>query len=125
MKKKPLAHGRELKICYLEQSVRYPELIQFMDELEKKHPNDFKKAFQIIFKKLKDNERNYQKLGILKKLRDDIWEVKIKGTPVRFLGFYSNNCEFCISHGCIKKSDNSKRFQNEIDKAITRKKHIQ
>lgn len=119
MEKKTLRHGGKLRICYLVERDRHPELHHFLAQLKKDDLSTFKKAINFI-DTLKDNPQNFKTLGKFKKLKDeaDLWELKISN-ETRFFLFYSAKNEVCITHGYRKQRKSSKRLTQEIEKAAT------
>jgi mRNA-degrading endonuclease RelE of RelBE toxin-antitoxin system len=121
MEKKPLHHGSKLKICYLIERDRHPELHYFLKKLKKNDLSTFKKAVSFI-ERLKDNPQDFKTLRKFKKLKHDadLWELKIS-KETRFFLFYSAENEICITHGYRKQRKNDKRLKQEIGKAATTK----
>lgn len=119
MEKKTLRHGKKLRICYLVERDRHPELHHFMVQLKKDDLSTHKKAIK-FFEMLKDNPENFKMLGKFKKLKHDadLWELKISN-ETRFFLFYSAKNEICITHGYRKQSKSGKRLTQEIEKAAT------
>lgn len=122
MEKKVLRHGTKLKICYLVERDRHPELHHFLEKVKKDDPATFKKTIRFI-EKLKDNPDAFKTRGKFKKLKHeaDLWELKVSN-ETRFFLFYSSKNEVCITHGYRKQSKSSKRLKQEIDKAATIKR---
>ena len=122
MEKKLLRHGSKLKICYLVERDRHPELHEFLKKLKKDDLATYKKAIRFI-EKLKDNPDAFITLKKFKKLKHDaeLWELKISN-ETRFFLFYSSENEVCITHGYRKQSKSSKRLKQEIENAATIKR---
>lgn len=122
MEKVTLSHGTKLKVCYLVERDRHPELHHFLERLKKDDLSTFKKAMSFI-ERLKDHPDDYKTLGKFKKLQHetDLWELKVSN-ETRFFLFYSSKNEVCITHGYRKQSKSSKRLTQEIEKAATIKK---
>ncbi len=122
MEKKLLRHGSRLKICYLVERDRHPELHHFLIKLKKDDPRTYKKALRFI-EDLKDNPDAFITLKKFKKLNHDadLWELKVSN-ETRFFLFYSSVHEVCITHGYRKQSKSSKRLTQEIEKAATIKR---
>jgi mRNA-degrading endonuclease RelE of RelBE toxin-antitoxin system len=118
MEKVILRDGSKLKICYLVERDRHPELHHFLKELKKNDYHTFKKAMNFI-ERLKDHPVQYKQLGKFKKLKHDanMWELKVSN-ETRFFLFYSSKNEVCITHGYRKQSKSSKRLSQEIEKAV-------
>lgn len=122
MEKKQLRHGKKLKICYLVERDRHPELHHFLEELKKDDLSTFKKTIRFL-DDLKDNPENFKVLGKFKKLQHeaDLWELKVSN-ETRFFLFYCAKHEVCITHGFRKQKKNSKKLTQEIEKAATKKR---
>lgn len=122
MEKKLLRHGSKLKICYLVERDRHPELHHFLKKLKIDDLSTYKKAISFI-EKLKDNPEAFKTLQKFKKLEheDDLWELKVSN-ETRFFLFYCADHEVCITHGYRKQKKNSKRLAQEIEKAATIKR---
>lgn len=122
MEKNLLRHGAKLKICYLVERDRHPELHHFLEKLKKDDLSTYKKAISFI-EKLKDNPEAFKTLQKFKKLEhdDDLWELKVSN-ETRFFLFYCAEHEVCITHGYRKQKKNSKRLTQEIEKAATIKR---
>lgn len=122
MEKKLLRHGSKLKICYLVERDRHPELHKFLKKLKKEDQATYKKAIRFI-EKLKDNPDAFITLKKFKKLKHDadLWELVISN-ETRFFLFYSSQNEVCITHGFRKQSKKSKRLKQEIENAATIKR---
>lgn len=58
MVKKTLRQGTKLKICYLVERDRHPELHHFLEQLKKDDQSTFKKAINFI-DTFKNNPRNF------------------------------------------------------------------
>jgi len=119
MKKKTLRHGSKLKISYLIERDRHPELHKFLEQLKKDDLSTFKKAISFI-DKLKDNPEAYKKLRKFKKLKneDNLWELKVSN-ETRFFLFYCADNEVCITHGYRKQKKSSRKLQQQINRART------
>lgn len=124
MQKKTLRHGRKLKISYLVERDRHPELHKFLEKLKRDDQSTYKKAISFI-DKLKNNPEAFKKLQKLKKLthEQDLWELVISN-ETRFFLFYCADNEVCITHGYRKQKRNSKKLQQEIEKAATIKERF-
>jgi len=124
MQKETLRHGKKLKINYLIERDRHPELHKFLEKLKKDDLPTFKKAIKFL-DKLKDNPEAFKKLKKFKKLthEQDLWELVISN-ETRFFLFYCAGNEVCITHGFRKQKKNSKKLQQEIEKAATIKKRF-
>jgi mRNA-degrading endonuclease RelE of RelBE toxin-antitoxin system len=122
MEKRTLRHGSKLKICYLVERDRHPELQHFMEQLKKDDLSTHKKALKFL-EKLKDNPKDFKVLGKFKKLQHEegLWELKISN-ETRFFLFYSSKNEVCITHGYRKQRKSDKRLTQEIEKAATIKR---
>ncbi len=122
MEKRTLRQGSKLRVCYLIERDRHPELHHFLVELKKDDLSTYKKAINFL-EKLKNNPGAFKTLRKFKKLKHeaDLWELKISN-ETRFFLFYSAKNEVCITHGYRKQSKSSKRLKQEIEKAATIKR---
>lgn len=108
MEKKLLRHGTKLKICYLVERDRHPELHHFLEQLKKDDLSTHKKAISFI-NKLKDNPEAFKQLQKFKKLRHeaDLWELKVSN-ETRFSCFTVLNMKYVSPTG----SENKRKAAN-------------
>ncbi len=112
-----------LSLYCISEKDRVPEFVPFIQEVGRSDANSKKKIIK-FFETLahepdhiRKNEQKYEKMkGV-----DDIYELKPTG-QIRFFAFYDTDQSLCITHGYIKKvNDSDKKHKAEIERAIRTK----